>query len=170
LTEFQAALAMTQMTRVEQQSKIRESNAEYLTGMLREIPGIRPAEMYEGCTRNAYHLYMFRYDSERFAKLPRVKLQRAMAAEGIPTSSGYAPLNKQPFLAATFNTRGYRRIYSDQYIRQWEERNRCPENDRLCNEALWFHQNMLLGERHEMEQIAEAIRKIQANADQLAKA
>ena len=32
------------------------------TELLREIPGIAPARMYDGCTRNAYHLYMFRYD------------------------------------------------------------------------------------------------------------
>jgi perosamine synthetase len=54
-------------------------------------------------------------------------------------------------------------------LRQWEERNQCPENDRLCEEAVWFTQNMLLGTRRDMEQIAEAIRKIQAHASELAK-
>jgi dTDP-4-amino-4,6-dideoxygalactose transaminase len=170
LTEFQAALASAQMTRLEQQAQIRESNAAYLTSLLREIPGISPAEMYPGCTRNAYHLYMLRYDSKHFANLPRVKFQRAMRAEGIPTSSGYTPLNQQPFLAATFNTRGYRRIYPDSYLRQWKERNHCPENDRLCDEAIWLYQSVFLGERGDMDQIAEAVRKIQAHADRLAKA
>ena len=54
------------MTRLEQQSRTREQNAKYLTTMLEEIPGISPAKMYEGCTRNAYHLYMFRYKGEAF--------------------------------------------------------------------------------------------------------
>ncbi|MCS7315295.1 MAG: hypothetical protein NZ554_07475 [Bryobacteraceae bacterium] len=55
-------------------------------------------------------------------------------------------------------------------LRQWEERNQCPENDRLCEEAVWFTQNMLLGTRRDMEQIAEAIRKIRAYAAELARA
>ncbi|MGH9667607.1 MAG: aminotransferase class I/II-fold pyridoxal phosphate-dependent enzyme, partial [Bryobacteraceae bacterium] len=62
MTEFQARLLATQMTRIEAQAKKRTENALYLTSLLREIPGIRPARMYEGCTRNAYHLYMLRYD------------------------------------------------------------------------------------------------------------
>ena len=36
------------------------------------------------CTRNAYHLYMFRYDPARFAGLPREIFLKALAAEGIP--------------------------------------------------------------------------------------
>ena len=94
LTEFQAGLLLAQMTRLEAQSKAREENARYLTQQLREIPGILPARMHEGCTRNAYHLYMFRYQAERFAGLPRGRFLRALSAEGIPCSGGYSPLNR----------------------------------------------------------------------------
>ena len=52
----------------------------------------------------------------------------------------------------------------------WEERNRCPANDGLCEEAEWFAQTMLLAPRQSMEQIGEAIRKIQKHASELAKA
>ena len=52
----------------------------------------------------------------------------------------------------------------------WEDRNQCPANDRLCEEAVWFTQNMLLGDREDMEQIAAAVRKIQAHAGSLARA
>src|SRR5581483_2707278 len=67
MTEFQGALLTAQMTRLESQSQKRTDNAVYLTSLLREIPGIAPGRPYEGCTRNAYHLYMFRYDSEKFS-------------------------------------------------------------------------------------------------------
>jgi perosamine synthetase len=43
-------------------------------------------------------------------------------------------------------------------------------NDRLCEEAVWFTQNMLIGGRSDMDQIAEAVRKIQAHAAELARA
>ena len=58
---------------------------------LREFRGILPARMYEGCTRNAYHLYMFRYQKEHFANLPRARFLKALSAEGIPCSGGYSP-------------------------------------------------------------------------------
>ena len=52
---------------------------------------------------------------------------------------------------------------------KWAERNRCPENDRLCEEAVWFMQNMFLGPRTDMDEIAEAIRKIRVHAPALAR-
>lgn len=59
-------------------------------------------------------------------------------------------------------------IYSAQVLKELEERNsHCPENDRLCQEAVWLPQNLLLGTRQDMDQIAEAIRKIQRQAELL---
>ena len=54
-----------------------------------------------------------------------------------------------------------------QRLKQWEEQNRCPANDKLCTEAVWFTQNMLIGPRADMDQIAEAVRKVRANAADL---
>jgi dTDP-4-amino-4,6-dideoxygalactose transaminase len=170
LTEFQAGLLLAQMTRLEAQSKIREENARYLTRQLGEIPGILPARMHEGCTRNAYHLYMFRYRPEPFAGLSRAKFLEALAAEGVPCSPGYSPLNRQPFVRATLASRAYQRLFPKEVLDGWEERNRCPANDRLCEEAVWLTQTMLLGPRQDMDDIVAAIRKIQASAADLARA
>jgi dTDP-4-amino-4,6-dideoxygalactose transaminase len=170
LTEFQAALLLTQMARIEAQAKARTANAEYLTAMLKEIPGIAPARMYAGCTRNAYHLYMFRYDKTRFSGLSRATFLKAMAAEGVPCSGGYSPLNTQAFLKNALHSRGYSRLYSAKEIAAWEARNSCPANDSLCEEAVWFTQTMLLGSRQSMERIAESVRKIRQHAGELARA
>lgn len=170
MTEFQGALLNSQFSRLDAQARIREQNAQYLTGLLKEIPGLNPARMYDGCTRNAYHLFMFRYDPQTFAGLPRSRFLKALHAEGIPSSSGYTPLNKEPFLENTLNSRAYRRIYSAAELSTWRERNHCPENDRLCEEAVWLTQTMLLGARSDMDQIADAIRKIQKHAPELSKA
>jgi len=170
LTEFQAAILLTQMERIEQQAKRRTENARYLTSLLREIKGITPARQYDGCTRNAYHLYMLRYNAEAFSGLKRDAFLKALGAEGIPASSGYTPLNSQPFIKDYLHSRGMQRIFGAQRLKEWEERNHCPSNDRLCSEAVWFTQNMLLGERSDMDQIAEAVRKIQASAGDLLKA
>lgn len=169
MTEFQARLLATQMTRIEAQAKKRTENALYLTSMLREIPGIRPARMYDGCTRNAYHLYMLRYDPSQFEGLPRAKFLKAMRAEGVPSAQGYTPLNKEQFLQNTFATRGFQAIFGAERLAAWNRKNHCPANDRLCGEAVWFTQNMLIGPRSDMDQIAEAVRKIRKHAGALGK-
>jgi dTDP-4-amino-4,6-dideoxygalactose transaminase len=168
--EFQAALLLAQMTRLEQQAKTRTENAKYLTQMLKDIRGVAPARAYEGCTKNAYHLFMLRYNAEAFSGLPRETFLKALKAEGIPASGGYSPLNTQPFLRNAIRSRGFQRLFSSQRLKQWDEQNLCPANDKLCAQAVWFTQNMLLGPRTDMEQIAEAVRKIQAHAGQLLKA
>lgn len=171
LTEFQSAILLAQLDRLEKQSQTRESNAAYLTEQLKTIPGIVPAKMYEGCTRNAYHLYMFRYDAEAFDGLPRAQFLKALAAEGIPGSTGYTPLNKEHFLEVVRTNKGFVRIYGEKHLKDWYEKNADrPVNDRVCDETVWFTQTMLLGPRSDMDQIAEAIRKIRANAGALKKA
>lgn len=170
MTEFQGALLASQFDRLEDQASARENNAGYLTSMLNDIEGIEPARMYKGCTRNAYHLYMFRYDPTSFAGLSREGFIGALRAEGIHCSAGYSPLNKDKFLDHTLRTRAFRTIYSEKEIGDWHERNHTPENDRLCEEAVWFTQGMLLGSRGDMEQIAEAVRKIQRFGSQISKA
>jgi perosamine synthetase len=170
MTEFQGGLLGSQLTRLDAQSRTREQNAHYLTDRLKEIPGLHPARMYDGCTRNAYHLYMFRYDPQGFSGLPRARFLKALEAEGIPCSSGYSPLNKEPFLENTLNSRAYRKIYPESELARYRERNHCPENDKLCEEAVWFTQTMLIGPRTDMDQIVEAILKVQKHAPELAKA
>jgi dTDP-4-amino-4,6-dideoxygalactose transaminase len=167
MTEFQAALLLQQLTRVEEQSRVREQNAQYLTSLLRQIPGISPARMYDGATRNGYHLYMLRYDKAHFANLPRARFLEALEKEGIPCAGGYSPLNKELFLKQALNSRVYGTMYSARELAEWEERNACPENDKLCEEAVWFFQTMLLGPRRDMDDIAEAIGKIQKHAGEL---
>jgi len=169
LCEFQGNLLLAQMTRLEEQSKRRTENATYLTKMLREIPGILPAKMYEGCTRNAYHLYMFRYQKDQFANLTRAKFMTALGKEGVPCSGGYSPMNRSAYVLGLTRTRHYQKTYPSETLNRWAERNQCPKNDQLCQEAVWFTQNMLLGPRTDMDKIAEAIRRIQKHAGEVAK-
>ena len=78
--------------------------------------------------------------------------------------------SKEAFLEDTLTSRGFRRIYGERAFADWRERSQCPQNDRLCAEAVWLGQTMLLGPRSDMDQIAEAARKVQAHAARIAKA
>ncbi|MCC6857506.1 MAG: DegT/DnrJ/EryC1/StrS family aminotransferase [Bryobacterales bacterium] len=167
MSEFQAAAMLAQIGRLEEQARTRDRNAAYLNQMLLEKPGVAPAKVYPGCTRNGYHLYMMRYNPEAMSGLSRERFVEAVRAEGIPISAGYTPLNRHPFLENTLNSRPFRAIYSQQEIARWRERNRCPNNDRLCQEGLWFPHTVLLGSRRDMEDIIAGIRKVQRHAAEL---
>ena len=169
MAEFQAAVLMAQLARLEQQARTREQNAARLTDLLRDVPGVTPARMYDGCTRNAFHLYMLRYDAQ-VTGLSRERFLQAVRAEGIPISAGYGPLNQDPFLENTLNSRPYRAVYTPREIAGWRERNHCPANNRLCREGMWIGQSALLGDQRDMEDIATAMRKVQRHASALAKA
>jgi perosamine synthetase len=170
LSEFQGSLLTAQMARVIEQANRRTENAAYLTGLLSGIPGIRPAKLFEGVTRSAYHLYMFRYDKAQFAGLERAKFLAALSAEGIPCSAGYGEMNKDAYVSRLAKDKHYLRIYGEKRLNAWLEQNQnCPQNQQLCQQAVWFTQNMLLGPRADMDKIAEAIRRIQGHAAELAR-
>ena len=170
LTEYQAAIGLAQLKRLEEQTVTRSKNAEYLSSLMNDIPGIVPYKLYPNVTRAAFHLFPFRYQRDAFSDLPRASFLTALRAEGIPCSSGYTPLNTMPFLANTFETKNFRKMYPKEMLdsKKYYVANQCPKNDHLCNEeAVWFTQNMLLGEKTDMEDIANAIIKIRKNADKL---
>ena len=170
MTEFQGALLLSQMDGVVERAETRSKNADYLSAMLRELPGLMPARIYEGCTRNAYHLYMFRYQPDKFSGLSRNQFVRALRAEGIPCSTGYGPLNKAGFIQDALNSRPYVNVYGKEAVENWAQRNQCPENDKLCQEAVWFTQRMFLGPQSDMDEIVQAVRKVQAHAPALVRA
>jgi len=86
-------------------------------------------------------------------------------------SRGYGTLNLDAYVSGLAKNKHFLKIYCEQLMQQWLDQNRnCPQNERLCGEAVWFTQNLLLGPREDMEQIANAIRKIQQHGAELTKA
>ncbi|MGV3502865.1 MAG: DegT/DnrJ/EryC1/StrS family aminotransferase [Adhaeribacter sp.] len=171
LTEYQAAIGLAQLARLDAQTTTRSENAAYLKSQIQDIPGIRPYKLYDNVTRAAFHLFAFRYNKDQFKGLSREDFLKALRAEGIPCSSGYTTLNTQPFLKETFASKNYKKIYPKEQLdyKKYMERNQCPKNDRLCEEAVWFTQNMLLGTRDDMTAIASAVEKVHKNAEQIKK-
>ncbi|MDR1718831.1 MAG: DegT/DnrJ/EryC1/StrS family aminotransferase [Dysgonamonadaceae bacterium] len=168
ITEFQSAILNAQMTRLEAQAKLRSENAAYLSKMLNDIPGITPAKLYKGTTNSAYHLYMFKYDKTRFDGMELDKFIAAMNAEGVPCGTGYGQMNKDDYVTGLAKNKHYLKIYGEKTMNEWLERNHCPNNDKASSEeVVWMFQTMLLGSKTDMEQIAEAMRKIQKYAKEL---
>ena len=75
-----------------------------------------------------------------------------------------------PFLKNAFNSRFFKKFYPENRLNynQYLEKNSCPLNEKLCNElAVWIPQNVLLGTKTDMENIASAIEKVSKNSDKL---
>ncbi len=169
ITEFQSSLLLAQLTRFEAICAHREANAVRLQRLLDEIPGITPASMHEGCTRNTYYLLMFRYDERHFSGLSRAGFLRAMRAEGIPVSGGYKPLNREPFLKKTLDSTHYKRLFSTNRLKRYWNEQEFPKNERLCREGVFLGQRSLLGSPTDADQVADAVLKIQQHSADLAK-
>ena len=167
MQQIQALILMSQMNRIIKDADIRLANALFLDKKLKEIPGIVPYNLANGATRSAYHLYPFRYLSEKFNNVPRDKFIRALNAEGIPCGSGYGPQNKDGLIEDTLNSKGYKRLFSEARLKKWRDENVLPGNDKLCREAVTFSQNILLGSASDMEDIVRAITKIYENRETL---
>jgi dTDP-4-amino-4,6-dideoxygalactose transaminase len=172
LTEYQAAIGLAQLSRLEEQTRLRNENAAYLRPMLEKIPGILPYKLYPNVTRAAFHFFPFRYKKEEFKGLSRAKFLKALIAEGVPCYGGYSELTNMPFLKNTFNSKLFHKFYSNDYLNydKYAQENKCPMNEKVCNEeAVWVFQNVLLGNKQDYNNIAEAVLKIQKNAEAINK-
>ncbi len=168
-TEYQAAIGIAQLARLEEQTEKRNKNAAYLKSQIKDIPGILPYRLYKDVTRATFHLFPFLYKKEQFQNLSRDKFLKALKAEGIPCTSGYTPLNDMPYLEDALSSRVFQAIYPKEKLdfNQYVEDNKCPANDQLCKEAVWLPQSVLLGTKRDMDDIAEAVAKVQKYAGEI---
>ena len=165
MTPFQVAVITGQLRRLEEQTSHREKNAAYLEGLFKDIPGITQCKKYAGQTRRAYYVYGMLYDKEQFNGLPRRKFTQAMHAEGIPIRGGCDTLNKDKFVEVYLNSRSFQNLFSKERFTQFWKENHCPANDVINTETgLILGQEVFLGTKKDMDNIAEALVKIRENA------
>jgi len=160
LGEFQGAVLNAQLDRLEQQTKTRDRNGQYLAAKLSQLPGLYPQQRPQDCSRHSYHLFMLRIVASEFGA-PRAAVLKALQAEGIPCSAGYGwSLHQQPmfrnkafgpYLPNASKSLDYRKV-------------NCPNCDLLCREqCLWLEQSMFLGTRTDMDDIGSAFEKVYQN-------
>src|SRR3984885_14673928 len=172
ITEFQAAILLQQLQRLEEQNSCRIENARRLSHRLAHVDGISTLRVDPRVTRHAYHIYMFRYSQEGCGGLPRPQFLRALGAEGIPCISGYShPLYQNPmFVNKDFYPRGCPLTcgHYNQDVDFTKYAALCPVAERACaTEAVWLGHRLLLGSRVDVDDIANAVEKIRENAAEL---
>jgi dTDP-4-amino-4,6-dideoxygalactose transaminase len=167
LSEFQAAVALAQLERLDEQVNRREENALYLSKKLAEIEGLRPLKRDPRITRQNYYTYVFRYDARGFSGLCRDRFVEALRAEGMPFFPGTdsilqeEPLfvtdpDKFPLSYAGYGKRmDYSQVSTPVARRAWKE------------EGVSCSQSVLLGTKEDMDDIVKAILKIVEHIDEL---
>jgi dTDP-4-amino-4,6-dideoxygalactose transaminase len=167
MQHFQAAMLMQQIDKLLRETEVRRANADHLTRLLGDIPGITPARL-PAASRAVWHLYPMRYDAEKFCGLSRDGFIRALNAEGIPCSSVYHEQYYDGLLDEAINSRGFKRLFPEERLKSYRASfDELKGNRQVCATTVCISQNLLLTGPKEMDQIASAIRRIQAHAEAL---
>jgi dTDP-4-amino-4,6-dideoxygalactose transaminase len=151
MTEWQGAILLAQLERLEEQYPRRERNARFLEQALAQIGGLVPLPEDGRVTRHARHLVILRYDSAAFGGHPLDQFLQALHAEGVtPVSRGYVPLHQAPAIRKTMQA-----LFSRDPAQA-----SLPASERAAGQTIFLAQNALLGDEEDLQDIAVAVAKI----------
>lgn len=160
VTEFQGALLRGQLARLPELQKVRETNAQLLSDLLKDVDGVQVAPELPEVTAHGRHLFMMRIaalaaDGRRAAALEALKAEGVVGASG-----GYVPLHRNEALIAESTAIAER-------LSQPYPSFDCPNADAVSADTVWLPQHVLLGSTEQIHGTAAAITKVVAAADQL---
>ena len=171
LTEWQAGMLAGGLRRLDKQVKLRDANAQYLNGLLAQIPGVEPMRRRKEITQASYFNFAFRLD---WSKLKAKGLSNAQfaAALALETWLGfeppYEPLNKCGLYKP--HTKRRHKVNPDYWKRIDPKRFSLP----VCTDAhdksgVCVHHRALLGTKKDMDSIADAVAKVVENMGEISK-
>jgi dTDP-4-amino-4,6-dideoxygalactose transaminase len=152
LTGFQASLLLNQLERLPEQVNTRMDRATKLRAGVNKTERLvtTPAEIDSRITAHAFHLFSMVHIAE--SGVPRDNFVAALAAEGLPVTTGYP----QP-------------IYRNQLFKgRLHTVLPCPVAEAYCKSSVWLPQNALLADDQWIEEAVTAIQKVCANISELA--
>lgn len=160
LSEFQAAVLLEGLSRLDAQNQQRAAHADFLTTHLGKAEGLEPVEPYPQNDFRAYYHYPLRFDREAFSGKSAQWLAAALGAElGTWVHPPYAPLSRHPLLMAP---RGRRFGGRGGELRSIPHG--LPEAERQVARTALLHHSCLLGSRRDMDDIVTAVGKVRRGA------
>jgi dTDP-4-amino-4,6-dideoxygalactose transaminase len=162
MTEFQAAILLAQLERLDEQTELRERNTKRLEEGLKQIEGISLLARDERLTRQASYHYVFKFHSEDFSGVHRDAFVAALDAEGVPSDGR--------FYEAVYRSSLFE--FAAEKYPAWARSRRefdCPVAERAgYEESVWLPHQLFLGDEKDVDDILTAIEKIKANVNELA--
>lgn len=167
ITEFQAAVLIAQLAKLDEFTKKRARNAAFLTELLDGIEGVKTIKPSKRITRTAHYQYIFKYNPKGFKGLHRDRFLQAMAAEGFLFDGDfYEPIHARDiFSPSNKEWPSLKRRYKNGITAASAE---TPVAHKAAyEEAVWVHYPYLMGTKKDVQDIARAILKIKKNVDEL---
>ncbi|MCX6053425.1 MAG: DegT/DnrJ/EryC1/StrS family aminotransferase [Chloroflexi bacterium] len=160
LSEWQGAILMQQLSRLDEQNAKRNKNAAHLDKALAGIEGICPQTLDPRVTNNGHYCYIFHFDSKFFNGLNTEKFIEAINAEGIPTQASYPPVHNLD----VFQNGEFRKRLSPEHAKQPFNflKSEFPISEDAANNTVWLVHRTLLGTEEDCAEIVSSIQKIQA--------
>jgi len=148
LSELQAAVLVPQLTKLDDRNCRRAAAVERLAELLRDVPGLRPFGKHCPESTSAYYKVGFQFDAAAFG-LPRDRFVAALRAEGIAFDEGFRALHvgRSP---SRFRAAGD-----------------LAEATRAHAGCAVLHHPVLLGTPADIDEVAQAVHKVYANAEAL---
>lgn len=128
ITDIQAALALSQFSKLEQFLARRREIAAVYDRELQNIAHIKPAQL-SGRAQSAHHLYVVRIDFEAIGKTRRI-VMNSLVEQGIICQVHYIPIHLQP----VYRGLGYKRGDYPVAEAYYDEALSLPEYYSLSNE------------------------------------
>lgn len=165
LSEWQGAVLLAQLTRLDEQIARRDRNARLLDQLFADVPGFTPQARPASVTCNGSYAYILHYDSREAAGVPTARIIEALKAEGIPNQATYPPLHQiEVFASGQYKSRlsGDLAERGDRMLART-----FPNAVHAYADAIWVPQYALLGDEEDMHELVAAFRKVQRCADHL---
>ena len=160
MSEFHAAILNASLDDLDSQLREKEKNALLLDALLSEVDGVTTFEIAEEIQLRSIYKYVFRLDLREFGGCDLRVLGQALTEElGLPISSIDPPLQNN----ALFRPNTKRRFSG---IREFTHDYKVAEA--ASSECLALPHQAFLGDPHDMEDIAAAVRKVKNRSPLLA--
>ncbi len=158
MTEFQGALLLAQLARLDEQINRRDANAIYLAQGMEQIPGLRAIRRDERLTQWGFYHWNFKFIPGAWDGVSRDQFLQAARAEGLSTEFR-AGIHVDPMYLNP--------VYTESQAPHRKQD--CPNCEYAWkNEALSLAHINFLGPRTDMDLILATFRKIWDNQDELA--
>ncbi|NLG24040.1 MAG: DegT/DnrJ/EryC1/StrS family aminotransferase [Clostridiales bacterium] len=166
LSEWQCAMLLAGMKRLDADNERRMRSAAILDRALGRLPFIEPMRPDDRITRNGIHMYVFKYKKEGLKGLPRSLFIKALAAENVcQPAEGYCdPIYDMGFLRSAAYQKATGSVFKDSSAR-------LPGNELAAREqGCWLYHASLLGDDEDIYRIVEAAERVAGQADELMRA
>lgn len=160
ITEMQAVLLRGGLTRITEQTRLREESAARLAAALARQGGpLQVVPRDPRITRQAYYALTLYYDAREAGGLPRDAYLRALQSEGVPAGATYWPVYAAPLLNLYHSTSPV--PYRDQKSIQDYRNLKLPNTERAVKDtAVTLMHTHLLGEPAYIDELAAGVDKV----------